>query len=87
MEQFGQGGIAVAAVEIEAIVQTLVAFDQAQVRICSVALIGFDDLVATHQVKVQVATVSSGGGCQPHRVDIIRAFLVWLHRQAAACKG
>ena len=53
VEQFGQCGVAVAAIQREAVVQPLVSLDQIHFR--AVARKGGDDVVALHQVQIKVA--------------------------------
>ncbi len=76
VEQLRQGGVAVAAVQREAVVQSLVALDQIHFR--TVPREGGKDVVALHQVQVQIAASAPGSLAEPHRIDVIGAFLEWL---------
>ena len=73
---FAKCGVAVAAVQREAVVQSLVALDQIHFR--AVAREGGDDVVAFHQVQIEVAAGASGGLAEPHRIDVIGTFFEWL---------
>ncbi len=81
VQQFRQGCIAVAAIQCETVVQTLVTLDQIHFR--AVTREGVDDVVAFHQVQVEVATGAPRCLAKPHRVDVIGAFLEWLDRVPA----
>ena len=84
VEQFGQSGIAVAAVQRQTVVQTLVALDQ--IHFLAVLRKSGDDVVVFHQVQIEIATGMSCGLAEPHRVDIIGAFFERLHDMAARSK-
>ena len=82
-ERLRQRGVAVAAVERQPVVEPLVALDDADVgrggmpAECAAVLGGL------RKVGIEIAAAAAGGGRQPHRVDVIRAFLERLHRQPA----
>ena len=81
----GKRRIAVAAVERQAVVQALVALDQAHIGGVRLARERGDDLGVVHQVRVEVETRPAAGAREPHRVDVVGAFLEGLH--AAAARG
>ena len=54
------------------VVQSLVALDQIHFR--AVAREGGDDVVAFHQVQIEVATGAPGSLAEPHRIDVIGTF-------------
>ena len=84
--QRGNGGVAVAAIEIKAVVQALVAFDQRNVRLSGIMPDRGEDFRVGHAMEIQVVAGASGSLSQPHRIDVVRAFLEWLHHQTACCK-
>ncbi len=82
-EALGERRVAVAAVEREAVVQALVALDERGVGVGRVACEQRVDLVAAHQVQVEVEAGPRARARQPHRVDVVGALLERLHREAA----
>ena len=61
VQQGGEGGVAVAAIEVKAIIEPLVALDEAEVGIATVALGGAQDLRPAHGVEIEIVTVATGG--------------------------
>ncbi len=82
-QQVGQGGIAVGAVEVEAVVEALVALDQADVGVRAVARELGPDLVIRRQEEIEVAAGAAGGQAEPERIDVVRSLLERLHRESA----
>jgi hypothetical protein len=86
-EHVRQRRIAVAAVQRHAVVQALVAFDDADVGAFGMPREGGGDLIAARQVGVEVEAVAPGGLGQPHRVDVVGPLLEGLHRQTLRTQG
>ena len=86
-EQLGERRVAVAAVEIEAVVQTLVAFDQADARAGRGMRELLHDLVAPHHVEIEVVAGPLRRHAQPQRIDVVGPLLERLHRMAARVQG
>ena len=87
VEQPGQRRIAVAAGEVEPVVEALVALDEGNVRVRAVTGEGVDQLVMRLHVEVQVAAGAAAGQAQPDRVDVVGALLEGLHGEAASAQG
>jgi hypothetical protein len=85
--QLGERRIAVAAVEVQAIVEPLVALDEGHVGTLGVAAHHGQDLVPFHGLEVEVVAGASRGQAQPHGIDIVRAFLEGLDPDAARSEG
>ena len=81
VKQLRQGGVAVAAVQRETVVQSLVALDQ--INFCAVTRKGGDDVVAFHQVQIKVAASTSGSLAEPHWIDVIGTFFERLDFMSA----
>ncbi len=79
----GERGVAVAAVQRQAVVQALVAFHQADVGTAHALPEDLRDLVPAHQLRIEVDAGPAGGQREPHRVDVVGALLEGLHRVAA----
>ncbi len=86
-ELLGQRCVAVAAVQRQAVVQALVALDQAQARSGTVPREAGVDLGVRHQHRIEVHAGAAGGQRQPHRVDVVRPLLEGLHEVAAQRQG
>ncbi len=81
-----QRRIAVTAVQVEAVIQTLVALDQADVGIQRVLAHGGQDLLVGHAVEIQIVTGAAGRLAEPHGINVIRAFLERLYDQTTFCE-
>ena len=86
-QQARQGGAAVAAFQIDAVVQSLVALDNRDVGAGGVAAEQRADLCRRHGVVVEVAAGASRRDRQPERVDVVRPFLERLHGEAPGGEG
>jgi hypothetical protein len=82
-QQLGQRRVAVAAVEIEPVVEPLVALDQADPRAACRAGELLLDLAARHHVEIEVVAGALRRHAEPQRIDVVRALLERLHRMAA----
>jgi hypothetical protein len=83
VEQAGQRRIAVRAVEVESVVEALVAFDQADFGVMAVAgELGLQFAVGREE-KVEVVAGAPGGDREPQRIDVVGPFLEGLH---GACR-
>ena len=60
-QQARQGGVAVTAVEVQAVIQSLVALDQADVGVAGMDGEGIQDLIPSHQIEVQVMAIALAG--------------------------
>ncbi len=87
IEQLGQRRIAVAAVQIQTVVESLVALDDVDVRAPCVVADGVNDFVVLHGVEIEVVAGASGGPAEPHGIDVVRPLLERLHHQAARAQG
>jgi len=86
-QQLRQGGVAVAAVQREAVVQPLVALDEGEIGAARAGDERPQDFAAPHEIKIKVVAVAPGGETQPHGVNIVGALLERLHREAAGAQG
>ena len=87
VQEFGQGRVAVAAIQLQAVIQAFVAFHQGDVGFLGMAREQGLNFFAPHQVKIQIAAGTSGRSGQPHRIDIVRALLKRLNFEAARAQG
>ena len=87
VQQCRQRGVGVAAVQIQPVVQTLVAFDQGDIGPPGATRERGADLVARHQIEIEVVAVAPGGQAEPHRIDVVRTLLEGLHGQATCFQG
>ncbi len=83
IQQLCQRRVAVVAVEVEAVVQALVALDQTDVGERTVARKLELQLARRGQVEIEVAAAAPGRGRKPHRIDVIRTLLERLHGETA----
>ena len=87
IEQMRQGSIAVAAIDGQAVIQTLVAFDQRYVRYPGGKVEATENLLLGHEVQVEIEASPTAGLTEPHRVDVIRSLLERLNNSALGAQG
>ena len=74
-QQVGERGVGVRAIEIETVVQSFVAFDEADIRARRACSEGAQDFIAPHEEEVEVVAVAAGGAREPQGIDVVRPFL------------
>ncbi len=82
-DQLGQRRVAVAAFEIDAVVQPLVAFDQRHIDATRPRRDHRRDLRAVLRIEIEVEARPPRRAAEPHRVDVVGALLERLHGKAA----
>jgi hypothetical protein len=87
VEQVTECRVAVAALDVETIVQSLVALDQHHVGTRAVTRELHADLGRGLHLEIKVVTWPFGRSAEPHRVDVVRTLLERLHGQPTAGKG
>ena len=86
-QKLGQGGVAVTAFHVHAIVEPLVALDQGDIGRCGMAPIQRRDLGLAHHVEIQVVAGPTRRQPVPDRIDIVRPLLEGLHLQSTIGQG
>ncbi len=86
LNQFGHRGIGIRAVQVDAIVQTFVTFDDRNVRTNSATGKKVADFSLVHSVEIEVIAGPAAGQSQPHRINVIGAFFEGLHRHSTLAK-
>ena len=81
IQQLRKRSVAVAAVQRQPIVQTFVAFHDADVCPSGMANKAACNLLGRHQEGVKIETLASTGLAQPHGINVIGPFLERLHDQ------
>ena len=86
-QEFGQGGVAVTAFHVHAIVEALVALDQGDVGRRGMTRIQRRDLGLAHHVEIQVVAGPTRREPVPDRIDIVRPLLECLYLQSTIRQG
>ena len=86
-DERGERGVAVAAFQVEAVVQALVALDEAERRAVHAPRELGADLLRAAQVEVEVMAGPPGRESEPQRIDVVRPFLERLHDFPARAQG
>ena len=77
-EELRQSGAGIGALDIDAVVQALVSFDQGDVGAARVASERRQDLGARLGVEVEIVAGAAARALEPHRVDVVWPFLEGL---------
>jgi hypothetical protein len=82
VQQLRQCGIAVAAIEVKAVIQALVPFHQRHIGIGGLLFKDIGHFFVTHEIEIKIVAGTSARSCEPHGVDIVRSLFVGLNLEA-----
>ena len=83
VQGFCQCGIAIAAIEIESVMQALVTFNQANLCVLAAVTIIVDGFLFAGDIKIEVITGLASRHSKPDRIDIVRTFFKWLNHETS----